>query len=68
MKNTVVWDAAPCGCCENVFSDERVTSIIGVKNQRARNNVSSNWQLLIAVNVPSSLILFALMMEAIHFS
>jgi hypothetical protein len=50
-------------------SEKRITSIISVKNERARNNVSSNYQPKHAANVVlSSLILFTVMVKAIRSS
>jgi hypothetical protein len=43
MKNTVFWDMTPCGSRENQrFGGENRPHYQGVKNQQARNNVSSN--------------------------
>jgi hypothetical protein len=59
MKNVVFWTVTPCGSCKN----RRIGGTYrahhqGEKNQRARC-------MLVIANVPSSLILFTLMMGAI---
>jgi hypothetical protein len=55
MKNAVFWNMTPCGSCKNRrFGGMYRLHDHGEKNQRARNNVSSNL-----------LILFTLMIEAI---
>jgi hypothetical protein len=48
------------------ISEVRIASIIRVKDQQSSNDVSSN--MLGTANVPSSLILFTLMVEAKHLS
>jgi hypothetical protein len=54
IKNAVFWDGMKCGFCKNQCLEERIASIIRVL------------QLLVSANVvSSSLMLFALMMEAI---
>jgi hypothetical protein len=46
MKNAVFWDVMSCGSLRTDASEESFASIIKVKkNQRPRNNVSSNKQL-----------------------
>jgi hypothetical protein len=46
-KNTVSWDVAPCGSCNNrCFVEKYQLQRKGEKNQRARNNVSSNKDVL----------------------
>jgi hypothetical protein len=63
MKNVVVWDVTSCGFCNNHrFGGTDRVHLHGQNNQRARNN------LIITGNVPSSLILITLMMEAIRSS
>jgi hypothetical protein len=43
LKNAVIWDVAPCGCCKNQhFGGMYCLHHHGDKNRRARNNVSSN--------------------------
>jgi hypothetical protein len=59
VKNAVFWNVTPCGSCKNRrFGATYHLHHKGENNQRTRYNVSSNF-------VPSSLILFTLMMEAI---
>jgi hypothetical protein len=54
MKHAVFWDVTPCGSC---------------KNRRYGGALQSVLQLLVtAESVPRSLILFTLMMQAIHSS
>jgi hypothetical protein len=61
MKNTVLWDMMPCSFCKNrCFVGTYRLLHLGENNPRARN--------VTADAVPSLLILFALMMEAIYFS
>jgi hypothetical protein len=69
MKNVVFWDVTPCGCCKNqLFRGTYRLNNQGEKNQRARKSVSSNYQPKHATAnaVPSSLILFTLMIQAIR--
>jgi hypothetical protein len=63
MKNGVFWDVTSCGSCKNrCFGGTYSLQHQGEKNLRA---ISSQRQLLVAINiVPSSLILFTLMLEA----
>jgi hypothetical protein len=70
MKNAVFLDVTPRGSCENRrFGGICCPHHQGEKIQRVRNNVSSNWQLLVTANVvPNSLNLFTLMMEATRSS
>jgi hypothetical protein len=45
LKHTVFWDVTPCGSCDNrSFGGTYRLYHQGDKNQRARNNVSSNLQ------------------------
>jgi hypothetical protein len=54
MKNVVFWDVTPCDSCKSRYSGANYRlRHQGGKNQRARSNVSSNYQVL------------TLMMEAI---
>jgi hypothetical protein len=57
----------PFGSCKNGrFGGYRLHNL-GEESQRARSNVGSNQQFLVTANaVPSSLIVFTLMMEAIR--
>jgi hypothetical protein len=69
-KNAVFWDMTPCGSCNSRrFGGTYHLHHQGAKNQRARDNVNSNFHLKHAVVtanvVPSSPILVTLMMEAI---
>jgi hypothetical protein len=75
MKNAIFWDVMPCGCCKNRCSGGTYRlHHQGDKNQRARNNVRSNFlflhiirHLLVTANMaPSSLNLVTLMMEPLH--
>jgi hypothetical protein len=66
LKNAVAWDVTPSVSCEN----RRFTRMYplhhqGGKNQRIRNNVSSDKLLVTANVVRSSLTLSILIMEAI---
>jgi hypothetical protein len=46
MKNAILWDVTLCGSCKNQrFGGMYCLHHQGEKNQQARNNVSSNWQL-----------------------
>jgi hypothetical protein len=46
MKNALLWDVTPCGCCKNChFGGIYCLHHQGGKNQLPRNNVSSNKQL-----------------------
>jgi hypothetical protein len=46
MKNAVFWDVITCGSCKNWrFGGKYRLHHHGDENQRARNNISSNWQL-----------------------
>jgi hypothetical protein len=58
----------PCGSCKNrSFGGTYHLSHQGDKNRRARNNVSSNYQLVVTAKfVPGSLLLFTLMKQAIY--
>jgi hypothetical protein len=48
MKNAVFWDVTQCGSCQNPrFGGKCHLRVQGEKNQRGRNNVSSNQQLLL---------------------
>jgi hypothetical protein len=77
-KSAVLWDVTPCGSCKNrCFGKTYRLHHQDDKNQRNRNNVSSNYQrnticvfwLLITTNVvPSFPILVTLKMEAIRSS
>jgi hypothetical protein len=63
MKNDILWDVMPYGSCKNqCFGGTYRLHHQGGKNQYARNN----WP--VTANIPSSPILFTLMMEAIHSS
>jgi hypothetical protein len=65
MKDVVFWDVMPCGSYNNrCFGRTFLLHFQVEQNQRDRNYVSS----LFANVVPKSLILFGLMMEAIHSS
>jgi hypothetical protein len=68
MKNAVLWYVTPCVSCNNrrFGGTNRLYHQDG-KNQRARNNVSSQ-RALATANVPSSLIISTLMMEEIRSS
>jgi hypothetical protein len=45
MIDAVVWDGTSCGSCKNRrFGENYRLHHQDDKNQRARNNVSSNWQ------------------------
>jgi hypothetical protein len=73
QKNAFFWDVTQHHSCENrCFGGPSHLRFQGEENQRARNGVSSNWQLLRSVlrllviaNVPRSPILVTLMVEAI---
>jgi hypothetical protein len=64
IKNAVFWDVTPCGPCKNRrFGGTHCPHHQSDKNQRARNMHCAS--VTISSNViPSSPILFALMMEA----
>jgi hypothetical protein len=72
MVSGVFWDVTPCGSCKDRCFGERIAFI----NRMTRISmlgktlaVTSNWSMLWRNTtniVPSSLILVALMMEAIH--
>jgi hypothetical protein len=65
MKNAVFWYVTPCGYCKNRVSEERSASIITVT--RIGEFLRSMRRLLVTANdVPSSLILVILMMEALR--
>jgi hypothetical protein len=79
MKNGVFWDVTACGPYKTDISEElsasiiRVSRIIEVGTTLAissnRRTLRRNTQLLITANVfPSSMILFALKMEALSSS
>jgi hypothetical protein len=72
MKNFIFWDVTPCGSCKNqCFRGMYCLHHQGVKNWRARNNISGNYQpkhAVVAGIVPSLLILVTLIMEAIFSS
>jgi hypothetical protein len=62
MKNAVFWNVMPRGSSKNrCFGGTYWLHHQGGENQRAR-------QLLVTANITSSLIVYALMMEAIHAS
>jgi hypothetical protein len=44
MKDAVFWDVTPCGCCKNRRFGGTYRLHQSDKNERARNNVSSNQQ------------------------
>jgi hypothetical protein len=69
-KNAVFWDITLCGSCKNRrFGTTYQLYHQDKESQRARNNVSSNFPVTVTADVvPSSLNLFALMMEAIRSS
>jgi hypothetical protein len=47
MKNAVFWNVTPFGSCKNrCFGGPYLLHHPGEKNRRTRNNVSSNWQLI----------------------
>jgi RecA-family ATPase len=60
MKNAVFWDAALCGSCKNLRFGIIYLHHHGKKNQRARNEVSIDWQ--------RRSLIFSLVMEAIRSS
>jgi hypothetical protein len=64
MKDTVFWDITPRGSCKN----RRLGGTYLLLHQSERNQRDSVFQLLVTANVPSSLNLFTLMMEAISCS
>jgi hypothetical protein len=67
MKNAVSWNMIPCDSLRTDVSEERITSIIRVKRiSKLGTRLAAS--MLIIANIPSSLILFTLMMEAIHAS
>jgi hypothetical protein len=48
MKNSILWDVMPCGCClSQCFGGMYHRHLQGGKNQQARNNISSNCWLLL---------------------
>jgi hypothetical protein len=69
IKNTVLWDATPCGFSKNHVSEKHIASLIGVTRISELEITLSRCvlQLLITANgVPSPPILVTLMMEAIR--
>jgi hypothetical protein len=69
MKNIVLWDVTAYGFCKHRrFGGTCLLHHQGDKNLPARNVSSSVLCLLVLANVPNSLILVTLMMEAISFS
>jgi hypothetical protein len=67
MKNSVLWDVTPCGSCKNrCFGGILRLHFRCDKNRRVF--LCSVRRLLFTANIPCSLILVALMMEAIRFS
>jgi hypothetical protein len=71
MKNAVVWDVTPCGCCRkrHIASIFRVTRIgeLGMLAV-ASNRCTLQRSLLVTANIPSLLILVMLMIEGIRSS
>jgi hypothetical protein len=68
MNNAVFWDVTTCGSCENRVSEELSASIIRVTRigelGKMLTVTSNRSTLVVTVNaVPSSPILFTLMME-----
>jgi hypothetical protein len=53
MRNAIFWDVMPCGSCKN-------------RHFKGMYRLHHVLQLLVTANVPSSLILVTLMMEAIR--
>jgi hypothetical protein len=65
MKNSVFWDVTPCDSCKK----RRFGGRFRHHHQGEKNQQATLRQLLVTANFdPSSLILFALMMEAIGSS
>jgi hypothetical protein len=66
MKNVVIWDVRPYGSCKNQsFGGTYQVD----KNRRARNNVSPQLAPVAnCYNIPSSLFLLTMIIEAIHSS
>jgi hypothetical protein len=74
MKNAVLSDVTLNDSCQNRCLGEHIASIIRVsiigeiRTTLAVSNNRSTLQLLVTANVvPTSFVLFALMMESIHF-
>jgi hypothetical protein len=61
IKNALLWDDTPCGSWKNRRFVGMYRHIMRVKNQQTTDSVNANV-------LPGLLILFALMMEAIHYS
>jgi hypothetical protein len=76
MKNLILWDVTPCGCCKNRrFGRSHLFIIGGDKNRRAKNKQTrceeiSSQRASVAIYgyVPGSPILVTLIMEALSSS
>jgi hypothetical protein len=68
MKNAILWYVTPCDSCKTDISEKRGASIIRVTRIGKLGFLRSVPQLLVTAKVPSSPILFTLMMQGIRSS